>query len=83
MKKTTQLSELTLDELIIRKKKMLGVTIGLGIVMLLAAIFIVYVALKSKNAGLMAVPIGSALTLLPTIINLSQINTEIKSRIEK
>jgi len=28
MKKTTQLSELTLDELIIRKKKMLGVTIG-------------------------------------------------------
>jgi hypothetical protein len=75
-----KLLDLTLSELYEKKKKMVGITIGLGIVMVIACSILFYLILKSKNFVLVAVIPGCLMTLLPSVINLSQLNTEIKSR---
>ncbi|MDR6562899.1 MULTISPECIES: hypothetical protein [unclassified Arcicella] len=80
MKENKNLAELTLEELQAKQKKAKGAVIGLGIVMAIALITLIYLATKSKNYALLAVAGGSGLTLLPSIIVLKQIETEIKSR---
>jgi len=80
MKENNKLAELTLEELLIKQKKAKGAVIGLGIVMAIALITLIYLAIKSKNYVLLAVAGGSGLTFLPSIIALKQIETEIKSR---
>lgn len=80
MKENNKLAELTLEELLIKQKKAKGAVIGLGIVMAIALATLIYLATKSKNYALLAVAGGSGLTLLPSIIALKQIETEIKSR---
>ncbi len=78
--KNNKLSALTLEELYKRKKTLQGATIGFGIVMVLAFCILLYLIIQSKNFGLIAIIPAGFMTLLPAIIGLSQVNTEIKSR---
>ncbi|RZK25567.1 MAG: hypothetical protein EOO43_05195 [Flavobacterium sp.] len=80
MQNTTKLTDLTTEQLLEQKKKLTGVTIGLGVVMLAAAIFLVYRAVVSNQPAFIAIAIGCSVSFLPTIIRLGQINTELKSR---
>lgn len=81
--KTSKLSELSIEELESKKKTILSATIGLGIVMIIACCALFYVAITSKNFALIAVAIGSTLTIMPSFISIGQINAEIKSRKSK
>jgi hypothetical protein len=75
-----KLTELTLNELNIEKKKTKGVLTGLGLVMLIACGILVFLAAKSENFALIAVASGSFITLLPILIRLGQIEKVIKNR---
>lgn len=81
--KTNKLSELSIEELESKKKMVLSAIIGLGIVMIIACCLLFYFAMTSKNFALIAVAIGSTLTLMPSFISIGQINAEIKSRKSK
>ena len=83
MKENNKLSELTLEELYIKKKKLTGAAIGIGIVMLIACITLIYLAIKNKNYALIGVALGCGMTFFPMFISLTQLNTEIKSRNSK
>lgn len=78
--KNNKLSGLTLEELYKRKKTLQGATIGLGIVMVAAFSILLYLVFKSQKFGLIAIIPAGFITLLPGIIGLNQVNTEIKSR---
>ncbi|SHF70251.1 hypothetical protein [Pedobacter caeni] len=78
--KKNQLSELTLDELYKKKKTLQGATIGLGIVMVIAFSILLYLVFKSRNFVLITVIPAGLISLIPGIIGLSQVNSEIKSR---
>lgn len=80
MKKGTPLSELTLAELQAKKKTVQGAVIGLGIVMFFGLITLIYVAITAKKPGMLAISGGVAITLLPLINSLKQLNEEIKKR---
>lgn len=81
--KTNKLTDLSLEQLQSKKKTILTATIGLGIVIIIACFFLFYVAITSKNFALIAVGIGSLMTLMPSFISIGQINAEIKSRKSK
>lgn len=81
--KPNKLADLSLEQLESKKKTILGATIGLGIVIIVAFFFLFYVAISSKNFALIAVAIGSLMTLIPSFISIGQINSEIKSRKSK
>ena len=83
MTKNKELSELTLNELYAEKKKIKGILMGFGIVMIIACIILIAVAVKSKNYALIAVASGSFITLLPITTRLGQIDKEIKTREQK
>jgi hypothetical protein len=80
MKENAKLSELTLEELQARKNKTKSAIIGLGIVMTIAVATLIYLAIRNKNYALIAVGMGSIISLLPSVIVLKQIEDEIKSR---
>ncbi|SHH07426.1 hypothetical protein SAMN05444372_11426 [Flavobacterium micromati] len=80
MTKKKQLSELTLIELYIEKKKRKGIVTGLGIIMLIAIGILIIIAVKNKNNALIAIAIGCTITLMPSIAYLGQIEKEIKLR---
>lgn len=78
--KNNKLSGLTLEELYKRKKTLQSATIGFGIVMVIAFCILLYLVFQSRKFGVMAIMPTGFMTLLPGIIGLSQVNTEIKSR---
>ncbi|WP_412467965.1 hypothetical protein [Pedobacter sp. KLB.chiD] len=81
MKKETSISAIPIEELHKKKKGLQGALIGLGLVLLIAGLIIIYLVFSSKMPKvLIIVPICSSLTLLPAFISLSQINTELKNR---
>ena len=80
MQEKTKLSDHTIDELIIKKKKLKSVVIGLGIVMFLACSTLIYLALKNGNYALITVAICCLVTTLPSIIALKKFDKEIKSK---
>ena len=80
MKTKKNLSEYSIEELLETKKKIKTISIVLGLVMLLAIIFLVYSAIQTKNYAFMAIGVSSMTTLLPLIMQLSKIEKEIKSR---
>ena len=83
MKKTKPLSELSLDELQQKKKLVLGATMGLGIVMVIACIVLVYVAIIAKQPALIVIAVCCPTTFLPTFINLQKLKSEIKNRLNQ
>lgn len=81
--KENKLSELSIEELESKKKTILGASIGIGIIMIIACCVLFYFAISSKSFALIAVGMGSLTTLIPSFISINQINTEIKSRKSK
>lgn len=78
--KNNKLSDLTADELYKEKKSLTGIVLATGIVMLILSIVMLYLIItKHKFAFAGVVPI-CLLTLLPSLIRLNEINSEIKSR---
>ncbi|WP_316743125.1 hypothetical protein [Pedobacter antarcticus] len=78
--KKNQLSELTLEELNKQKKSTSGVLIGTLVVMVILSGVIFYLSITKHNTSLLTfIPIF-LLSMLPGIIKLSQVNSEIKSR---
>lgn len=80
MKKTDDLSTLSIDELLEKKKKLKGIIIGIAIPMVIACLTLVYLSVKTKNYALIAVAMGSSITMLPGFVSMSAINNEIKKR---
>ncbi len=78
-----KLNELTLDELLIRKRKLKAATIGLGIVMFAAFAILIYLATKNNNFALISVGICSLIGLVPLVVANIELEKEIKSRTSK
>ena len=81
--KENKLSELSLEELASKKKKIQGAAIGTGIVMLIACFMLFYFTVITGNFALIAVAFSSFFTLMPMFRSLNRINAEIKSRKSK
>ena len=75
-----KLSNLSIQELQAKQKKLQGAVIGLGIVLVAACIALIYLAIVNNNYSLIAVAIGCSITMLPSIIVLHQLKSEIKKR---
>ncbi|NMH27947.1 hypothetical protein [Flavobacterium silvaticum] len=75
-----KLSGLSVEELEKEKSKIKGVAIGLGIVMVSAAVILLFLMAKSGKFGLAAIIPAMFLTLMPILIRMSQVETELKSR---
>lgn len=73
-------ADLSLEELQAKQANAKKVVTGLGIVMLAVNLLLLVMIFVTKLYALLAVVIGSMTTLLPSFINLKQINEEIKSR---
>ena len=80
MKEKNKFSHLTLKELQTKQKQLNGAAIGLSIVMVIALIILVGLIIKKENYTLLTFVFLIPVTLLPSFINLSQLNNEIKSR---
>ncbi|GHE23375.1 hypothetical protein [Sphingobacterium griseoflavum] len=80
MKKTKELTELTLEELQERKKKITALTIGLACVLLVACSILGYLAISKGTPSLVVVMLACLTTMLPGLILLLQVNREIESR---
>ena len=78
--KKNKLSELTTEELGRQKGLLKGIVIGTAIVMLVLCSLLVYLVNRSQNFGLMAMVPACMVVILPGIIRLSQVNTELKLR---
>ncbi|SMC65260.1 hypothetical protein [Moheibacter sediminis] len=73
-------ADLSLEELQAKRINAKKVFIVLGCVMGVINLLLVFMIFKTKLYSLFAVVVGSIMTLLPTFINLTQLNEEIKSR---
>lgn len=73
-------ADLSLEALQVKQTNAKKVVMGLGIVMVVINLLLVFMIFKTKLYSLFAVVIGSMTTLLPSFINLTQLNQEIKSR---
>lgn len=83
MKENQKLSELPLEALQAKQKQLVGVVVGLGIVMAIALVVLIYSAMKSKNNSLLALAFALPITLMPVLIYAGQLRTEIKARSSK
>jgi hypothetical protein len=77
---TKKLEDHTLEELIQKKTKLKNAYIGLGSVMVIACIALLYLAFAGKNFALIAVAATCACSLVPGFISIATIEKEIKSR---
>lgn len=83
MNKNNNLSELRMEEIIRQKNLLKGVLIGFSVVLVIAYSILIYLMVTNKNYILFTIiPLGF-ITLLPAILRLKQINTEIKLRNKK
>lgn len=73
-------ADLSLEELQAKQANAKKVVMVLGMVMLAINLLLLLLIFKTKLYSLLAVVIGSMTTLLPSFINLTQLNHEIKSR---
>ncbi len=81
MKATAQnLKSLSDEELILRRNKLRGAYLGMGIVLLFALSILVYLIISKELYTLLAVVCATPLTLLPGLITISNVNKEIKER---
>jgi uncharacterized membrane protein YhdT len=78
--KNQKFKELTLEQLYVQRKKLQSITIALAILLLIAFCVLLYFVLSTKKFVLIVPAISSFMTLLPTLIILTQINQEIKQR---
>lgn len=79
MKKNT-LTELDSDELAAKKKTMKGVMIGLGAILLISFMTLLYLDIKDQNYVVIPVIFACSVTLTLCLLKRNQIDREIKSR---
>jgi flagellar basal body-associated protein FliL len=80
--KKNSLSELTAEELNKQKSTFIKVILASAIVMLILLSVLIYIVLRyEKSLSHLAIIPVCLIFLLPALIKLSQVNTEIKSRI--
>lgn len=80
MRKGSKLSDLSIDQLLERKDKTIQIYRILTIFMIIASAVTIYLAIKSKNYALIAVAMGSFLTLLAGYAEITKIKKEIRMR---
>jgi hypothetical protein len=80
MKKADDLSNLSIEQLLEKKKKLKSMCIGIAIPMVIACLTLLYLAIKTKNYALIAVAMASSITMLPGFISIGAIDNEIKKR---
>lgn len=80
MNNKENLSELTTAQLTEKKKKLTSTFTGIAVAMVIIFAALIYFAIKSKNYALIAVAMGSSITLLPGFTSIAQINAELKKR---
>lgn len=73
-------SKLTLQELQSKYNKLKGAAIGLGIVLIAACVTLLYLAFTTEQYYLSGVAIGCFITMIPSIIVLFQLKTELDKR---
>jgi flagellar basal body-associated protein FliL len=79
--KKNSLSELTAEELNKQKSSLIKILLASGIVMLILFTVSMYIVLRyEKSSAQVAIIPVCLVFLLPALIKLSQVNTEIKSR---
>lgn len=61
----------------------LNATIGFGLVIFIPCCSLFYFAITSKKFALIAAAIGILMSLIPSFINIGQLNVKIKSRKSK
>ncbi|PVH24141.1 hypothetical protein DC487_15495 [Sphingobacterium corticibacter] len=76
-----KLKDYSLEELIQKKKKTTGVLLGFAVVMLVASVTLIYLAIKQKNYALIAVACGGVTQIGLLMIQVGNLNKEIKSRV--
>ncbi|MCA8832551.1 hypothetical protein [Hymenobacter pini] len=70
--------QLTVAQLRTKKSKLKGVIVGLGTLMLLVWVVMLYLAVTSKTYWLLAVGLSMFVTLTPSLVALNKLNMEIK-----
>ena len=76
-----KLKDYSLEELIQKKKKTAGILLGFAVVMLVASVTLIYLAIKQKNYALIAVACGGVTQIGLLMIQVGNLNKEIKSRV--
>jgi hypothetical protein len=80
MGKIDKLKSMSTEELTEKRSKLKTTVTILGAFMGIAFIFIIYVAVKTKNYAFFSIVCGVSLTLLPAISQLKEIDKELKER---
>lgn len=79
-KKGSKLAEFTIDELIIKRKKIIGAAMALCIVSIIALLIIFYIAFTKKKYGLLGFTAGICVAFFIILTSLNQIDKEISLR---
>lgn len=80
MKKIDEFKSMSTGELTEKRKKLKKTNSIIGSIMGVAFIFLIFVAIKTKNYAFIGIVSGASFTLLPGIIQLKEINNELKER---
>jgi hypothetical protein len=75
-----KLNEYNLIELKAKEKLYQSLLLTFGSIMLLAALFLIYSAITTKNYAFIAIASGTFITIFPLVAQLIQIKKEIQSR---
>lgn len=79
-KKGNKLDEFTIDELIIKRKKIIGAAIALCIVSIIVLLIIFYIAFTKKKYGFLGITGGISVAFFIILTSLNQIDKEISLR---
>ena len=79
-KKGNKLDEFTIDELIIKRKKIIGAAIALCIVSIIVLLIIFYIAFTKKNYGFLGITGGNSVAFFIILTSLNQIDKETSLR---
>jgi len=83
MKTNNNLEKFSLEELLLKQKKLKTIVIVFSTIMFAISIFLVYVGIKSKNYALLAIAFSGSSSLFILFSQLSLLNKEIFSRENK
>lgn len=83
MKTKNNLEKFSLEELLLKQKKLKSIVIVFSTIMFMASIFLVYAGIKTKNYAFLAIAFGGSSSLFILFSQLSLLNKEIFSRQNK
>jgi ethanolamine transporter EutH len=80
MKTNEEFKSMSAEELTEKRIKLKKTILILGFIMGIAILFLIFTVIKTKNYAFLAIGIGASFGLLPGIIQLKNIDNEIKGR---